>query len=184
MYITINNIKGEKRIDLSYSIQNFDSNKEIAVIRMLSDNVKYEILKLHSVMDPILNAKKMIPKGAYASRELISMLEGIIELNQFEVDDQVTKMNKLKGITEITLNLNELNNSDNLKDGRPSNELLTYYVTDDKDFMHFEPQTKQYKKLKNGEFTSLNLRITEQNNNVITDGLQVTVVVHMCNRKI
>ena len=25
MYITINNIKGEKRIDLSYSIQNFDS---------------------------------------------------------------------------------------------------------------------------------------------------------------
>ena len=49
-------------------------------------------------------------------------------------------MNKLKGITEITLNLDELNNSDNLKDGRPSNSLLTYYVTDDKDFMHFEPQ--------------------------------------------
>ena len=43
MYITINNIKGEKRIDLSYSIQNFDSDKEITVIRMLSDNVKYEI---------------------------------------------------------------------------------------------------------------------------------------------
>ena len=62
-------------------------------------------------------------------------LEGSIELNQFEVDDQVTKMNKLKGITEITLNLDELNNSDNLKDGRPSNELLTYHVTDDKDFM-------------------------------------------------
>ena len=36
MYITINDIKGEKRIDLSYSIQNFDSGKEIAVIRMLS----------------------------------------------------------------------------------------------------------------------------------------------------
>ena len=43
MYITINNIKGEKRIDLSYSIQNFNSDKEIAVIRMLSDNVRYEI---------------------------------------------------------------------------------------------------------------------------------------------
>ena len=38
MYIMVNNIKGEKRIDLSYSIQNFDSDKEIAVIRMLSDN--------------------------------------------------------------------------------------------------------------------------------------------------
>ena len=57
MYITINNIKGEKRIDLSYSIQNFDSGNEITVIRMLSDNVKYEILKLRSVMDPISNVK-------------------------------------------------------------------------------------------------------------------------------
>ena len=53
MYITINDIKGEKRINLSYSIQNFDSSKEIAVIRMLSDNVKYEILKLHVVMDNV-----------------------------------------------------------------------------------------------------------------------------------
>ena len=105
MYITINNVKGEKRIDLSYSIQNFDSDKEITVIRMLSNNVKYEILKLHAVMDPISNMKKMIPKGTYLGRELLSMLEGIIELNQFEVDDQVTKTNRLKGITEITLNL-------------------------------------------------------------------------------
>ena len=113
---------------------------------------------------------KMIPSGTYAGRELISMLEGIVELDQFEVDDQVTKTNKLKGITEITLNLD----SDNLKDGRPSNELLTYHVTDDKEFMCFEPQTPQYRKLKNGEFTSLNLRITDQNNNVITDGPQVT----------
>ena len=58
MYITINKIKGEKRIDLSYSIQNFDSGKEIAVIRMLSDNVKYEILKLCAVMDPISHTKR------------------------------------------------------------------------------------------------------------------------------
>ena len=86
------------------------------------------------------------------------MLEGIIELNQFEVDHQVTKTNKLKGITEITLNLDELNNSINLKDGGPSNELPTYYVTDDEDFTRFEPQNPQYKKLKNEEFTSLNLR--------------------------
>ena len=35
-------MKGEKRINLSYSIQNFDSDKEIAVIRMLSDNVQYQ----------------------------------------------------------------------------------------------------------------------------------------------
>ena len=115
MYIIISNIKGEKRIDLSYSIQIFDSDKEITVIRMLSDNVQYQILQLRSVMDPISDTKKLIASGTYAGRELISMLEGIVELNQFEVDDQVTKTNKLKGITEITLNLNELNNSNNLK---------------------------------------------------------------------
>ena len=139
MYITINNIKGGKRIDLSYSIQNFDSDKEIAVIRMLSDNVKYEILKLRAVMDPISNAKKTVRSGTYAGRQLLSIVKGIIELNQFEVDDQVTKTNKLKGIMEMIINLDELNNSVNLKDGRPSNELLTYHVTDDKDFTCFEP---------------------------------------------
>ena len=48
MYITINDIKGEKRIDLSYLI---DSDKEITVIIMLSDNIQYKVLKLHSVMD-------------------------------------------------------------------------------------------------------------------------------------
>ena len=148
MYITINNIKDEKRIDLPYSIQSFDSDKEIAVIRMLSDNVKYEILKLRSVMDPISDARKTIPRGTYAGRQLLSIVKGIVELNQFDIDDQVTKTNKLKGITEMIINLDELNNSVNLKDGRPSNELLTYHVTDDKDFTRFEPQNQSTKNLK------------------------------------
>ena len=152
---------------------------------MLSDNVKYEILKLCAVMDPISDAKKMIPSGTYGGRELLlSIVEGIVELNQYEVDDQVIKKNKLKGITEMIINLDELNNSNNLEDGRPSNTLFTYHVTDDKYFMHFKPQNPQYKALKNGEFTSLTLRITDQNNNVITDGPQVTVVLHIHDRKI
>ena len=134
MYITIKNIEGEKRIDLSYSIQNFDPSKEVAVIRMLSDNVKYEILELHAVMNPISNEKRMIPSGTYAGRELLSIAEGMVELSQFAVDDQVIKMNKLKGITEMIISLDELNNSDNLENGHPSNSLLTYHVTDDKDF--------------------------------------------------
>ena len=152
---------------------------EITVIRMLSDNVQYEILKLHEVMDSISDTKKTIPSGTYAGRELLSMLEGMVELNKFLVDNQDIKKNKLKGITETILNLNGLDNSDNLKDGRSSNELLTYHVTDDKDFTHFESDIPQYKKLKNGEFTSLNLRITDQNNNIITDSPQVTVVLHI-----
>ena len=50
MYIMINDIKGEKRIDLSYSIQkNFDF-AEIAVVSLFSDNIQYKILKLRSVV--------------------------------------------------------------------------------------------------------------------------------------
>ena len=46
--------------ELTYltQIQNFDSDKEVAVIRMLSDNVQYEILKLCAVMDPISDKKR------------------------------------------------------------------------------------------------------------------------------
>ena len=78
----------------------------------------------------------------------------------------------------MTFNLNELDNTDNLEDGRPSNALLTYHVTANEDFTCFEPHTPQYKKLKNGEFVSLTLKITDQNN-IITDGPEVTVVLHI-----
>ena len=78
----------------------------------------------------------------------------------------------------MILNLDELDNSDNLEDGKPSNALLTYHVTSDGDFTRFESRNTQYRKLKNGEFTSLTLRITDQNDNIITDGPQVTVVLH------
>ena len=55
MYITINDVIGEKKIDLSYPIRNFGSSKEapkgphsteIAVISMLSKNTQYEMTKL------------------------------------------------------------------------------------------------------------------------------------------
>ena len=121
----------------------------------------------------------MIPSGTYAGRELHSIVEGMVELNQFVIDDQVIKKNMLKGITEMIINLDELNKSDNLEDGRPSNTLFMYHMTSDGDFTRFKPGTPQYSELKNGEFTSLNLRITDQAGNVITDGPQVTIVLHI-----
>ena len=89
MYIKINDVKGEKRIDLSYPIKNFDF-AEITVVSLFSNNVQYQILKLRSVMDPISNTKKLIPSRAYAGRELLCMLEGMVELNKSLADDQVT----------------------------------------------------------------------------------------------
>ena len=75
--------------------------------------------------------------------------------------------------------LNELDNSDNLEDGKPSNALFTYYVTGPEYSTHFEPAMPQYKKLKNGMINSLALKITDQAGNIITDGLGTTVVLHI-----
>ena len=93
--------------------------------------------------------------------------------------DYVLKTNKLEYITEMTISLDELNNSDNLKDGKPINTLFTYYMPGSEDFTHFEPHTPQYKKLKNGETVSWTLRITDQNNNIMTNGPGTTVVLHI-----
>ena len=87
MYITINDVIGEKRIDLSYPIHSFNRRKEIAVISMLSDNVQYEVVKPHAIIDDISpGKKKLILSKTYASRELLSVLEGMIELTKFEND--------------------------------------------------------------------------------------------------
>ena len=186
MYITINGIIGEKRIDLFYSIKNFDSRKEFAVITMFSDNTRYEVEKAFTFILPTSPGNKvLISSRSYTGRELIHFL-GMVDLTDFVNNAWVSKKNKLSGITEMIINSNELDNSENLEDGRPSNALLTYHVTDDddKDFTCFEPRTPQYKKLKNGEFTSLTLKIMDQKNNIITDGPQVTVVLHICDCKI
>ena len=53
----------------------------------------------------------------------------MIELNKFLVDYQVTETNKLRGITEMIFNLNELDNTDNLEDGRPSNSLFITHIS-------------------------------------------------------
>ena len=60
MYITIiNDIKGSKRIGLYYPIH---PRKEIAVVRMLSDNIQYNILKPCTIIDDISGNKKTDPK--------------------------------------------------------------------------------------------------------------------------
>ena len=80
---------------------------------------------------------------------------------------------------KVVISLNELDNSDNLEDGRPSNISFTYYVTSLEYYMRFEPLNPQYKALKYGEIVSLTLKITDQNNNIITDEPGTTVVLHI-----
>ena len=120
MYITINNVRGEKRINLSYPIYPV---KEIAVISMLSDNVQY---LLKEPVKALLKTGKNVElsKGVYTDKEL----DALIGFEKVEIShcEYALRVNKLEHVTEMTINLDELDNTDNLKDGRPSNALFTY----------------------------------------------------------
>ena len=175
MYITINDIKGEKTIDLSYPIH---SKKEIAVVSMHIINSQ---ILLHRSIEAlsVIGKKIVLNKGVYMDKELNSLTGMELKSQMLDFRNDIQRTNKLVNGTKITISLNKLNNSDNLEDGKASNTLFTYYVRSPEYFTHFEPQSPQYKKLKNDTITSITLTITDQNNDIITDGSDVTVVLHI-----
>ena len=175
MYIMINDIKGEKTIDLSYPIH---SKKKIAVVSMYVSNSQ---ILLHRSIEFLLKIGKKIVlnKGLYMDNELNSLIGMALKSQMLDSRNDIQRTNKLVNGTKITISLNELDNSDNLEDGRPSNVLFTYHVTSLEYFTRFKPQSPQYKKLKNDTITSLTLAIKDQNNDIITDGPEVTVVLHI-----
>ena len=175
MYIMINDIKGEKTIDLSYPIH---SKKEIAVVSMHISNSQILLHRSIEVLS-VTGKKIVLNKGVYMDKELNSLIGMELKSQMLDSRNDIQRTNKLVSGTKITITLNELDNSDNLKDGKPSNTLFTYFVKSPEYFMHFEPQSPQYKKLKNDTITSLTLAIMDQNNDIITDGPEVTVVLHV-----
>ena len=117
---------------------------------------------LHRSIEVLLNTGKKIVlnKGVYMDKELNSLIGMELKSQMLDSRNDILRTNKLEGITKMIISLNELDNSDNLEDGRPSNALFTYYVTSSECYMLFEPQTPRYMKLKYGEIVSLTLRIT------------------------
>ena len=179
MYITINDVIGEKTIDLSYLIHSTARRgKEIAVVIMHISNSR---ILLHGSIEvlSVTGKKIVLNKGVYTDKELNSLIGMELKSQMLDSRNDIQRTNKLVNGTKITISLNELDNSDNLEDGKPSNTLFTCFVTSPEYFMHFEPQSPQYKKLKNDTITSLTLAITGQNNDIITDGLETTVVLHI-----
>ena len=138
MYITINDVIGKKSIDLSYPIQNFGSSKEITVISMLSKNTQYEMTKPLKLQLADGSEKEVLSK-TYTSRELNAFVEEKHIISDLDNDPQIIKTNKLAKVTNVSLKLDELDNSNNLEDGHPSNTLFTYYIPGSENFMHFEP---------------------------------------------
>ena len=174
MYITINDVIVEKRIDISYSVKG----KDIAVISMLSDNFQYWLQGYIEVSFKV-GKKIVLNKGVYTDKELNTLIGTEMRVQIMDSRNDVLRTNKLEKVMKLTISLNELDNSNNLEDGKPSNTLFMCYVTGPEYSMCFEPVMPQYKKLKNSEIISLSLRITDQNNNIITNGPRMTVVLQI-----
>ena len=149
MSVTIDNIIGEKAIDLDY----LSWGKEVSVVSMFSDSILYEFRE--PWMIELESRNKRVTVGTYRRSELIEFVEGEIKLTQFD------------------------DNPENLENKRISNTLLTYHVIAFDDFTQLEPYTPQYKKLKNGKFTYLTLKIKHTKNKIITDGQATTVALHI-----
>ena len=144
-------------------------------------HIRNSQILLHRSIEFLLKTRKKIVlnKGVYTDKDPNSLIGMELKSQMLDSRNDIQKTNKLVNGTKITISLNELNNSDNLEDGRPNNILFTYFVTSLEYFTRFEPQSPQYKKLKNDTITSLSLAITDQNNDIITDGPEVTVVLHI-----
>ena len=159
---------------LTYLIQ-FIQNRKSQLLACIS-------LILRSIEVLSVTGKKIVlNKGVYTDKELNSLIGMRLKSQMLDSRNDIQRTNKLVNGTKITISFNKLNNSDNLEDGKPSNTLFTYFVTSPEYFTHFEPQSPQYKKLKNHTITSLTLAITDQNNDIITDGPEVTVILHTNN---
>ena len=134
MYITINDIKGEMTIDLSYPIH---SKKEIAVVSMHICNS--QILLHRSIEVLSVTGKKIaLNKGVYMDKELNSLIGMELKSQMLDSHNDIQRTNKLVNGTKISITLNEFDNSDNLEDGKPSKTLFTYFVTSHEYFTHFE----------------------------------------------
>ena len=144
---------------------------------MHSNNTQYWLQGPIEVLS-VTGKKIVLNKVVYMDKELNAIIGQELKSRIGDRND-VLKTTKLVNGTKITISLNELDNSDNLEDGKSSNTLFTYCVTGPEYSTHFEPQSPQYKKLKNDTITSVTLAITDQNNDIITDGPEVTVVLHI-----
>ena len=148
MYITINDVIGEKTIDLSYPIHsNAGRGKEIAIVSIYISTSQILLHRSIEVLS-VTRKKIVLNKGVYTDKELNSLIGMELKSQMLDSRNDIQRTNMLVNDTKITISLNELDNSDNLEDGKPSKTLFTYFVTSPEYFTHFEPQSPQYKKLK------------------------------------
>ena len=129
MYIMINDIKHSKvKRELTYLIQLPQTRKSqllscIAIIlRCCYVNRSIAVLSV--------TGKEIVE---YTDKELNSLIGTKLKSQMLDSCNDILRTNKLERITKMIISLNELDNSDNLEDGRPSNVFI--YLLCDKFLM-------------------------------------------------
>ena len=99
MYIMINDLIGEKTIDLSYPIY---PKKEIAVVSMFSNNSQSLLQKSMEVL--LYTGKKIVlNKGVYMDRELDSLIGMELKSQMLDSRNEVMRTNRLKKLRRWSL---------------------------------------------------------------------------------
>ena len=121
---------------------------------MFSDNVQHWIKEPLNV-PLITNKEKWLLKEMFMGRELSMFVGRKVITTILDTNENIVKMDKLAGVTEMVFSLDKLDNTDNLGDRSFSNVLLRNQVTGSGDFTYLESVEPQYKRLRNREFAPL-----------------------------
>ena len=91
MYITINDIKGEKTIDLSYPFNpTTGRGKEIAVVSMHISNSQILLHRSIEVLS-IMGKKMVLNKGVYMDKELNSLIGTELKSQMLDSHNDITE---------------------------------------------------------------------------------------------
>ena len=175
MHITFQNIMSEKTIYLPYPIQNLDSSKEIAMVSFFQDNIIQKSVNIGKTVKPKIDIES--EKSLETSKDVLAfrnLRKPFKDERGFDMPE-IEKTYKLIHVNSINFILNELDNTENLVNERFSNILFNYHVQKYKKSTFYESKNRQYKKLKNGVFTSLTIQMTDQNNQPVSLGTQVVL---------
>ena len=89
-------------------------------------NIQYQIKESLEVL-LITNEEKQLPKGVFIGSQFNAFVGRKVITTSLDTKENILKTNKLVGITEIVISLEELDNTENLESGRLSR--ILHYVT-------------------------------------------------------
>ena len=140
-----------KKHYLPYPIENQNGDKEVAIINTFADNTIYK-----SIADLTVKGKTIKRGDVYSGVKLKSLLPKVDYSKSF-------KITKLENVFKLDFQLDELDDISNIADGSLRKSLIIHHVFAEFDVTQFKPGYPQYKKLRNGVFRSLKIKVTDEN---------------------